>query len=94
MSRKDAAVFGGTGAVGKHLVTELLQSSDYSNIHAFVRKPFKASSAHKDSTKLIEHIIDFDKLLQEDADTIAQIKNVKAEAVYITCALYYYVRRA
>lgn len=79
-----AIIFGGTGAVGKHLVNELLQSPQYSNVHAFVRKPFKAESAHKDSSKLVEHVIDFDKLMHSDEETVTQVKKVGAEAIYIT----------
>jgi oxidoreductase len=85
-SSGSAIIFGGTGAVGKHLVSELLQSPQYNYVHAFVRKSFKAESLHKDSSKLVEHVIDFDKLMQSDHETVSQVKKVGAEAVYITCA--------
>lgn len=88
MSGKSAIIFGATGAVGKPLLSELLSSSHYSQIHAFVRRPFKEASDFKNEAKLQEHIIDFEKLIKEtgDANTEAQsIKNVDAEAVYITC---------
>ena len=81
-----AVIFGATGAVGKPLVSELVSSPHYSQIHAFVRRPFKADSPHKDEAKLIEHIIDFDKLVDNDTEQVKAIRDVGAEAVYITCA--------
>lgn len=84
----NAIIFGATGAVGKPLLSELLKSPSYSQVHAFVRRPFKESSEYKNESKLQEHIIDFENLIKEtgDANPEAQsIKNVAAEAVYITC---------
>ena len=82
-STRSAIIFGATGAVGKPLLSELLKSSQYDQVHAFVRKPFKSESNHKEEAKLIEHLIDFEKLLEEQRGA-EEIRDVKAEDVYIT----------
>ncbi len=51
-----ALIIGATGATGKEVVDQILQDSDFTEVHAFVRKPLK-----NDNTKLINHVIDFDK---------------------------------
>jgi len=85
MTEKSCIVFGATGAVGKPLIASLISSTFYSKVHAFVRTPFKDQSNFKDEAKLVEHIIDFDKLLKDDVEQIQSIREVCAEAVYITC---------
>lgn len=66
-------------------------------MHAFVRRSFKDASGHGDNAKLVEHIIDYDKLVPagegatsaDDADAAGQadkLRSVGAEAVYITRA--------
>ena len=84
MTDKSAIIFGATGAVGKPVVAELVASPYYASVHAFVRRPFKAQSAYKDEAKLVEHIVDFDKLTEGSAGA-QEIKALGAEAVYITC---------
>lgn len=49
-----ALVIGATGATGKELVNLLLESTDYSEVSIFVRRP-----TGKSHSKLIEHIVDF-----------------------------------
>lgn len=82
-STRSAILFGATGAVGKPLLSELLKSPQYDQVHTFVRKPFKNESSHKEEAKLIEHLLDFEKLLDEGKGA-EEIKKVQAEAVYIT----------
>lgn len=71
--------------MGKPLLAELLKSPEYFQVHAFVRKHFKESSPHKDDTKLVEHVIDFDKLV-DSKEHSEEIRNVDANTIYITCA--------
>lgn len=82
-STRSAILFGATGAVGKPLLSELLKSSEYDQIHTFVRKPFKAESNYKDEGKLVEHLIDFEKLLEEQKGS-KEIHDINAKAIYIT----------
>lgn len=82
-STRSAILFGATGAVGKPLLSELLKSTEYDQVHTFVRKPFKSESVYKDEAKLIEHILDFEKLLKEERGS-KDINEIKAEAIYIT----------
>jgi uncharacterized protein YbjT (DUF2867 family) len=49
-----ALVIGATGATGKELVNLLLESTDYSEVSIFVRRP-----TGKSHSKLTEHIVDF-----------------------------------
>ncbi|MGE8342309.1 MAG: NAD(P)H-binding protein [Flavobacterium sp.] len=49
-----ALVIGATGATGKELVNLLLESSDYSEVSIFVRRP-----TGKSHSKLTEHVVDF-----------------------------------
>ena len=51
-----ALVIGATGAVGKDLVEELLADEDVERVDIFVRR-----EAGFTSTKLVSHIVDFDK---------------------------------
>lgn len=51
-----ALVIGATGAVGKDLVEELLADGDVERVDIFVRR-----EAGFTSTKLVSHIVDFDK---------------------------------
>jgi uncharacterized protein YbjT (DUF2867 family) len=49
-----ALVIGATGATGKELVNLLLESTDYSEVSIFVRRP-----TGKSHSKLTEHVVDF-----------------------------------
>lgn len=53
---KTAIIIGSTGLTGSHLLQILLDSKEYNSVISFVRKP--SNIKH---TKLIEHVIDFDK---------------------------------
>ncbi|UZJ55573.1 hypothetical protein CBS101457_004893 [Exobasidium rhododendri] len=89
---KTAMVFGASGAVGKCLLSQLLSSDHYAKVHIISRRPFKDNSTFRSETRLEEHIIDFDKLIDDDARddngsakaTAAAIKEIAAETVYIT----------
>lgn len=56
---KVALVFGATGLIGSYLVEQLLQHNSYQTVKVFVRR--KIEMEHP---KLIQHIVDFDKLLE------------------------------
>lgn len=49
-----ALIIGATGATGKELVNLLLESTDYSEVSIFVRRP-----TGKSHSKLTEHVVDF-----------------------------------
>lgn len=51
-----ALIIGATGATGKDLVYQLLQDSDFKEVHVFVRKPLDINDS-----KLNVHIVDFSK---------------------------------
>ena len=51
-----ALIIGATGATGKDLVHQLLQDTDFNEVHVFVRKPLKINDP-----KLKVHIVDFEK---------------------------------
>lgn len=96
-----AIIFGATGAVGKPLVAELIASSYYSKVHAVVRRPFKQESPHKDEAKLVEHVIDFENILKatsskdggSSSDEVKAVRDIGAEAIYITCEFPYRATR-
>ena len=54
---KTAIVIGATGLVGAELVNQLLNSSEFSKVKIFVRKP-----TNKTHTKLEEYIVDFENI--------------------------------
>lgn len=43
MSQKVAVLFGATGLTGSHVLSELLDSDSYQQVHAFVRRPLDVS---------------------------------------------------
>ena len=51
-----ALIIGATGATGKDLVQQLLQDTDFTEVHVFVRKALKINDS-----KLRVHIVDFEK---------------------------------
>lgn len=53
---KSALVLGATGATGKDLVTILLNSGSYDEVHIFVRRPVA-----EPDTRLKVHLVDFEK---------------------------------
>lgn len=64
-----AVVTGGTGAIGKHLVAELLQDTKWSRVVTVGRKRVELSESYgadvavaERTGKLVQHVIDMDKL--------------------------------
>lgn len=51
-----ALVIGASGATGRDLIDQLLEDSNFREVHIFVRKPFASNQQ-----KLITHIVDFEK---------------------------------
>ena len=54
---KTAVVIGASGLIGKTLVRKLLEDSRYNSVKVFVRGSINISN-----TKLVEHIVDFDRI--------------------------------
>ena len=56
---KTAIVVGASGLIGKTLVRKLLEDNRYKSVKVFVRRSINISN-----TKLVEHIVDFDKITE------------------------------
>jgi uncharacterized protein YbjT (DUF2867 family) len=54
---KTAVVIGASGLIGKSLVKKLLKDNRYNSVWVFVRRSINISNL-----KLIEHVVDFDKI--------------------------------
>ena len=54
-----ALIIGATGATGKDLVDQLLKDPDFTEVHAFVRKPININNS-----KLNVHVVDFENPVQ------------------------------
>eukprot|EP01059_Diplonema_ambulator_P000557 TRINITY_DN1045_c0_g1_i1.p1 TRINITY_DN1045_c0_g1~~TRINITY_DN1045_c0_g1_i1.p1 ORF type:complete len:238 (+),score=76.00 TRINITY_DN1045_c0_g1_i1:39-716(+) len=62
---KSAVVIGGTGAVGKELIRELVQSGEYREVRALVRKERDLGYfglAEGEGSCLVQKVVDFEKL--------------------------------
>lgn len=57
MFNKTALIIGATGLVGRHLLTYLLEGSEYKSVVALTRKKLEV-----DHEKLEQHLVDFDRL--------------------------------
>eukprot|EP01116_Phalansterium_solitarium_P017005 TRINITY_DN4086_c0_g1_i1.p1 TRINITY_DN4086_c0_g1~~TRINITY_DN4086_c0_g1_i1.p1 ORF type:complete len:238 (-),score=58.57 TRINITY_DN4086_c0_g1_i1:651-1364(-) len=57
-----AIVIGGSGAVGRFVVKELFQSSNFSSVTVLARRPYGYPGVDTKSSKLREVIIDFERL--------------------------------
>lgn len=75
---KTALLLGATGAVGKETLKELLATSQFSQVHSFGRR-----STGQSNDKLTEHVVDFEKLAEGDAQEAEKLREVKADAVLI-----------
>lgn len=82
---KHAILLGATGAVGSSLLSALLASGAYGQIHAFVRKPFKERKGLASDERVVEHIVDFDKLIGDKPDVAEskKFRDIRADVVYI-----------
>jgi len=58
MANRVAIVVGATGLVGRHLVKQLLQDDDFTQVKTFSRSPLNIN----DSEKLSQHIVDFEDI--------------------------------
>jgi uncharacterized protein YbjT (DUF2867 family) len=56
---RNALLAGATGLIGQALLRRLVESLNYSRVHALVRRAGAAGSPHP---KLVEHIVDFSRL--------------------------------
>ncbi|PWN40918.1 hypothetical protein IE81DRAFT_325099 [Ceraceosorus guamensis] len=77
---KTAIIFGATGAVGTPLLETLLQSPTFDKIHSFQRR----ATDGPPNPKLITHTVDFDKLVAKDEEEVKRVKEIAADAVFIT----------
>jgi uncharacterized protein YbjT (DUF2867 family) len=66
---KTALIVGASGLVGQHLLQILLHNEGYDHIVALVRSPL-----NKQHPKLIEHVVNFDKL--EDQPSLFNVDDV------------------
>ena len=79
---KSALILGATGAVGKHLLTELLASPYYTRVGEFGRRVTQPDTlVPAGREKLVQRTIDFDKL--GDADDQG-LREGKWDVVFIS----------
>lgn len=79
-SGKSALIFGATGAVGRHLLKELLACPDFTRVGEFGRNVTASDKLEGQNTsKLEQKKIDFEKL----DDT--EVKSGMWDVVFITC---------
>lgn len=72
MNNNNALIAGATGLVGNHLLNLLLGSARYDQVYVLTRRPLGI-----EHPKLSEIIIDFDTLLEPDADfTLPEVRDV------------------
>lgn len=78
MSSQSALIIGATGAVGKHLLTELLSSPNFTRVGEYGRRvtPIEKITAGKE--KLEQKTIDFEKLEESG------LNNGKWDVVFVT----------
>jgi len=60
-----ALVFGSTGAVGKHVLSNLLGMKEYTKVGEFGRRVTPVASLTGDTSKLVQKSVDFDKISEE-----------------------------
>ncbi|EST06383.1 NAD(P)-binding domain protein [Kalmanozyma brasiliensis GHG001] len=79
-----AVILGASGAVGKHLLSELLSSSSpYKTVYSFARRAHP--SPPPTSIQFREVLVDFDKVYNGDSTETAKLSSIDAaSAVYIT----------
>lgn len=78
MSGKSALLIGATGAVGKHVLRELIASKEYTRVGEYGRRVTPKDQLGEGSSKLEQKTLDFEKL--EDAG----LKDGKWDVVFIT----------
>jgi oxidoreductase len=81
MSTKSALILGASGAVGKHLLREVLTSAHFSRVGEFGRRVTeKERLAGIDTSKLVQKTIDFEKLTEDDQG----LKEGKWDVIFVT----------
>lgn len=77
---------GASGAVGKHLLSELLSSnSPYTTVYSFSRRPHPSPPTPSSSIQFKEIIVDFEKLHSNDASELAKLHSISpASSIFIT----------
>jgi oxidoreductase len=67
MANRSALILGATGATGRHVLTELLASSEYSQVTEIGRRvtSFPQDSSLPGREKLTQKVVDFEKIDQE-----------------------------
>lgn len=77
---------GASGAVGKPLLSLLVSdSSPYSTVYSFARRPHPSPPAASPNVEFKEIIVDFEKIHNGDATETAKLSSIPpASAVYIT----------
>jgi oxidoreductase len=79
--KKSALVLGATGAVGKHLLRDLLASPHFDRVGEFGRRVTEKEKLEgTDISKLVQKKIDFEKLTESDQG----LKEGKWDVVFIT----------
>jgi len=80
MANRSALIIGATGAVGRHLLSELLASSEYSQVTEVGRRvtAFQEGQSIPGKDKLVQKVVNFDKIDQEG------LSEANYDAVYIT----------
>ncbi|CAO1626155.1 unnamed protein product [Parajaminaea phylloscopi] len=76
---KKAIIVGATGAVGKEVLAELLRTDHFAQVHSFGRR-----ASGQEHPKLVEHIVDFEKLADGDEAEASKLRQVGADATIIT----------
>lgn len=82
MANRSALILGATGAVGRHLLTELLASSEFSQVTEIGRRvtTFQEGDQVLKNEKLRQKVVDLEKIEQEG------LADGNFDTVFITCA--------
>jgi oxidoreductase len=62
-----AAIFGATGAVGKHILASLLAAPEFTKVGEFGRRVTSVDALQGDKSKLLQKTVDFEKISEEPA---------------------------
>lgn len=82
-----AVVFGATGAVGREIVKQLIDSPQWSHVTTIGRRPLQVEGAAADSSKLKQIVLsNMDSLLEQPLENI-EITNSLSSSDSVFCAL-------
>lgn len=87
---KSALILGATGAVGRHLLRELISTPYFTRVGEFGRRVTALDSPYvppsqESKEKLKQGVVDFEKLSQESEGK--KLKEDDWDVVFITCVL-------